>query len=67
MGLKVSQLRVAESGLTCNTWMQNYGGSVREDEAQRNGEPNISPFSLDMPEIVPSQLASEILYIPEEQ
>ena len=34
----VSPLRSAESDLTWTTGMQDLGGSVREDEAQSNGE-----------------------------
>ena len=50
----------AESDLTWTTGMQDHGGSVREDEAQSNGEPTIPPFAFNVPDTVSSQLASEV-------
>ena len=40
--------------------MQDHGGSVREDEAQSNGEPTLPPFAFDVADTVFSQLASEV-------
>ena len=42
------------------TGMEDHGGSVREDEAQSNGEPTLPPFAFNVPDIVSSQLASEV-------
>ena len=57
---KVSPLRSAESNLTWTTGMQDHGGSVREDEAQSNGEPSLPPFAFNVADTVSSQLASEV-------
>ena len=56
---RVSPLSSAESDLTWNTGIEDHGGSVREDEAQSNGEPTLPPFVFNVPDIVSSQLASE--------
>ena len=40
--------------------MQDHGGSVREDEAQSNGEPTLPPFAFNVSDTVSSQLASEV-------
>ena len=39
------------------TGMRDHGGSVREDEAQSNGEPTLPPFVFLVPDTVSSQLA----------
>ena len=41
------------------TRRRHHGGSVREDEAQSNGEHSLPPFAFNVPDIVSSQLASE--------
>ena len=57
---KFSPLSSAESDLTWTTGIADHGGSVREDEAQSNGEPTLPPFAFDVPDTVSSQLASEV-------
>ena len=56
----VSPLRSAESDLTWTKGIPDHGGSVWEDEAQSNGEPTLTPFALNVPDIVSSQLASDV-------
>ena len=57
---RVSTLSSAESDLTWTTGIADHGGSVREDEAQSNGEPTLPPFALNVQDSVSSQLASEV-------
>ena len=56
---KVSPLTSAESDLTWTTCIPDHGGSVRGDEAQSNGQLTLLPFAFNVPDNVPSQLASE--------
>ena len=56
---RVSPLSSAESDLTWTTGIPDHGGSVREDQAQSNGEPTHPPFAFNVQEIVSCQLASE--------
>ena len=50
----------AESDLTWTKGIEDHGRSVREDEAQSNGEPTLPPFALNVQGSVSSQLASEV-------
>ena len=46
---------------TWTTGIGDHGGSVREDKAQSNGEPTLRPFAFDVPDILSSQPASEVV------
>ena len=46
---RVSPLQSAESDLTCTPGRDDQGGSVREDEAQRNGETRFVPPAVLLP------------------
>ena len=47
---KVSPLRSAEADLTWTTRKHDFGGNVREAEAQNNGEPTVPPFDSGNPQ-----------------